>query len=199
MPAISVAAGWRSFTTGSPISANLVRRGRVSRLSRSKRGNSFQIAANSRLRRAVTAQSRSDCTIRFRSCPSRSLIASKKSPVAANVWLTASDCAFSSRRMSSDADTNSGRFPNSALMSAPRPWAAAAWDCIQVWKAARVSSSKERKISSSSTVAATAERGSVPPSGSMPVRSLPAVRSTKVSPSSVFVRSIARASRGTGA
>jgi hypothetical protein len=84
-------------------------------------------------------------------------------------------------------------------MSAPRPWAAAAWDCIQVRNAARVSPSKERKISSSSTVAATAERGRVPPSGNIPLLLVPGVRSTKVSPSSVFVRSIARASRGTGA
>ncbi len=71
--------------------------------------------------------------------------------------------------------------------------------CTQERKAAFVAGSKMRRISSSSTVGSTCEFTSVPPSASSPADGWPGVSSTKVSPSSVFWRRIARVSRGIGA
>jgi hypothetical protein len=63
-------------------------------------------------------------------------------------------------------------------MSWPRPASDWAWFCIQDWKAARVSGSNARKISSSSTVGDTCEAGSVPPSWIVPLDLSPGVSST---------------------
>ena len=60
----------------------------------------------------------------------------------------------------------------------PWPVIATAWVCIQSWNAARVLASNERRISSSSTVCATCESASRPPSGIGFADFVPGVSST---------------------
>ncbi len=73
-------------------------------------------------------------------------------------------------RIRSSADSANGlRLPIAALRSTPRPRRASEASCIQVWNAARVGSSKARKISSSCTALETWAAGSVAVLGQHPV------------------------------
>ena len=117
--------------------------------------------------------------------------------------------------------TKGPRLPNESLRSTPRPLIASAAFCCQRWNEVRVSSSRALKISSIWVASSVRLIPSVPPSGivstdsasasetlaaapsetgaaSVP-GSVPDVSSTKVSPSSVFCRRIARASSEIGA
>ena len=96
------------------------------------------------------------------------------------------------------SSANGPRLPSASLRLRPCPEIDSACVCIQSWKSARVLGSNAPRISSSSTVSDTCEAGSDPSSGDCGAERLPGVSSTNVSPSSVFWRRIARASRGSG-
>jgi hypothetical protein len=67
-----------------------------------------------------------------RSWPSRSLSASKTSPVVEIALVVAACWASSVSNSRWNLSVSSGSSPKNALMSVPRPSTAAAWACIQV-------------------------------------------------------------------
>ena len=196
----SRAAGRSWETSGSVRSAKSPSRSIVVRASRSKVGRARTASCSSRLRDAVAENRRSPFVIRPASWPSRSDRAVNTSPVLRTRPRSAPDWE---RRISSSRFVSwakGARLPSVALRSSPRPAVACAMDCSQVCRSARVRGSSARRISSSSTVGETRPAGSRPPSARKPaLRPSPGVSSTYVSPRSVFWRSVARASRGSGA
>jgi hypothetical protein len=198
----SRAAGRSWVMSGFASFANAVTRSVVSRLSRRKVGNTRKVSASCASRLAMASHVRFELRISSRSWPFRSVRAANTSPVSRIRPRVAVLCTRSTCRMSSVSSANGVRCASAALISAARPRAASPCWSNQVEKRWRVSGSKVRSTSSSSTVSATWPRGSCPPSGttrSRPGPESPGDSYTYVSPSSVFCRRIARVSLGIGA
>jgi hypothetical protein len=137
----------------------------------------MNVSRRSWSRWAVVANTAPELRISDWSWPRRSLSASNTTPVLLMNWFTA-PCWESSTRISLFASSAKGsRLAIAADRSEPRPSSARAACCIQVWNAARVRSSKVRKISSSWTASETCAWGRVPSSGRVGASSEPGVSS----------------------
>ena len=158
------AAGRSWLTKGLASSAKAVVRSVVARLSRRKVGNTRKVSASSASRAATAAQTRLEFEISSRSWPLRSVRASNTTPVSRTSRRVAPLCARSTFSTSSVSSANGVSRASASLIWRALP--CTAWPCwsSQTENFRRVSGSKVRRISSSSTVSATWPAGSVPPS-----------------------------------
>ena len=158
--------------------AKSLRRWSVSVDSRSKVGSATKLSCSSLLRAAVVANTSLEFSISPRSWSPRSVSAPNTTPVFEISRRTAPSWRLRMSTASLASSANGPRLPSASLMS--RPWPLTAWACvcIQVWNACCVFGSKERKISSSSTVGEIWETASRPPSGTAFACGEPGVSST---------------------
>jgi hypothetical protein len=165
--------------SGSVSRENVARRRTVVVASRLNVGSTRKSSLRSSSRAAVVSKTRSELRIAVCSWPRRSLSASKTTPVLRTTWRTALSCELRTSSSSVVSRANGSRLPSVSEMSRARPSMACDCDCIHTWKRRRVSGSKARKISSSSTVGEIRPVDSAPSSGTKPARrALPGVSST---------------------
>ena len=195
----TLAAGRRVRITGAASRDRERTSASVGRSSASVVGRMRTTSARSWLRRAVVASTRSPARTRPDRSPCRAATAPNTTPLSCTRRRTPERCVSSTRSSSPLWLLNGSRLPSALLSDSPLPFIAAASPARKRWASRRVRGSNAPSTSSSSTVCATCERASSPPSGSGPDPFLPGVSSTYVSPMRVFCLRIARVSRGIGA